>query len=84
MDYIEIVGALNNELYDRFGETELNFIYSTNGFIDWIMFGEIYIWDSETDGREWIEESNDHEPFIPYIKKELRRITEKQQSLLLY
>lgn len=69
MDYAEIINELNEELYDKVGETDRAFSYSTNGYVDIISFGEIQIWDSEIDDREWIEEKNDYEPFKPFIKR---------------
>ena len=69
MDYAEIINELNEELYDKAGETDRDFSYSTNGYIDIISFGEIQIWNSEIDDREWIEEKNDYEPFKPFIKR---------------
>ena len=38
MDYIKLVSELNAELYERFGETEVNFSYSTNGYVECILF----------------------------------------------
>ena len=68
-DYIEIVRELNTELYERFGEFEHNFSYATNGFVDCITFNDHLIWDSENDEREWLDDKNEYEPFIPFLKR---------------
>jgi hypothetical protein len=67
--------------YVRFGETEVNFSYSTNGYVECILFGETMIWDSEMDDREWIEEKNDYEPFEPFIKRTFNTWVDKLHSL---
>ncbi len=78
---IKLVSELNAELYERFGETEANFSYSTNGYVECILFGEAMIWNSEMDDREWIEEKNDYEPFEPFIKRTFNTWVDKLHSL---
>jgi len=67
MDYIKIVEELNEDLFERFGDTDRVFTFSTNGLYESISFGEIHIWDSEGCERVWIEEKKDYEPFKPFI-----------------
>lgn len=81
MDYKEIVTELNIELYEKFGEVETGFVYSTSGFEDCISFGGVTLWNSEMDDREWIEEENNYEPFIPYIKRVFNEYADKLYSL---
>lgn len=83
MDYLKAVNNLNEELYERFGETESTFIYWTNGFVDCIKFGEIWLWNSEDDGRDWLEDKNDYEPFEPFIKRTFNKEVEKLAKLKL-
>lgn len=68
MEYLDIINELNEELYKRFEETEYDFNYSTNGNVDIIAFGNLQLWNSEMDDRDWIEEKNDYEPLKPFIK----------------
>jgi hypothetical protein len=70
-DYVAIVSELNDGIYERFGETEHGFSYSTNGYVDSISFDEMLLWDSEGCGaeREWDEEKCEYEPFLPFIKR---------------
>lgn len=72
-DFVEVVETLNEimfennpKLLDSFSDV---FEYSTTGFWDCIKFGNNIIWDSEHDDREWIEELNDYEPFLPFIQR---------------
>ena len=68
--YLKLIEELNYELHEkRLGDEGREFCYSTNGYIDIINFGEIMIWNSEMDEREWIEERNDYEPLKPFIKR---------------
>ena len=68
-EYLQIIDELNQELYEKLGETDWEFSYSTNGYVHIIKFGEIVIWNSEDDEREWIEEKNDYEPMKPFLKR---------------
>jgi hypothetical protein len=83
MNYIKIIEELNAELYDRFGEEEFGFEYSTNGYIDTISFNSVPLWNSELDDREWMEEKNEHEPFEPYIRKVFNNYIDKMYLLKL-
>ena len=78
--YLETIEQLNQELYDRFGDDyyyERVFNYSTDGSMEIINFGEIFLYDSETDGREWLEELNDYEPLLPFIKTVFNKEVDK-------
>jgi hypothetical protein len=73
-DFVEVVETLNEimfennpKLLDSFSDM---FEYSTNGFWECIKFGNNIIWDSENDTREIDPETNNFEPFLPYIKKQ--------------
>lgn len=79
MNYLEIINELNQELYEKVSEIGRDFSYSTNGYVDFVNFGEIMIWNSEMDEREWIEENNDYEPLKPFIKRMYNQEIEKLQ-----
>ena len=81
MDYTELVRELNAELYEKYGETEKLFEYSTNGFVEAISFDGVLLWNSEMEGREWIEEKNDYEPFEPYIRRIFNEYLDKMHKL---
>jgi len=69
LEFIQIVNELNQELYEKNGEVELedNFYYSTDGDVDAILFGDKVLWHSENDDRKFIEDKNDYEDFKPFI-----------------
>jgi len=77
MNYLEIINDLNQELYEKVGEIGRDFSYSTNGYVDIVNFGEIMIWNSEMDEREWIEDKNDYEPLKPFLKRMLLQEIDK-------
>ena len=81
MECIDIVSDLNNELYEKIGETERKFYYSSDGYIDCIWFGTELLWDSDNDDREYIEENNDYEPLKPFIKRAFNNYVNKLNSL---
>ena len=53
MNYLKIVSKLNAELYDLHKEETKCFNYTTNDFVDVILFEDNIIWCSEYDEREW-------------------------------
>ena len=79
MDFLKLVEELNSELYDEHGDTEELYFYTSSGFIDIIGFGDITLWHSEDDMREYIK--NDYEPMKPYIKRELKKYGQKLVKL---
>ena len=80
MEYLETINELNAELYDKVGETEDYFSYSTNGFVDIISFGDKILWNSEMDNRTFNEETDNYEPLTPYIKKIFNKWVDSLQT----
>lgn len=68
LKFIEIASELNEEIWEKWGEPEDTFSYSTDGYNDLFSFGNRILWSSENDDREFIEKINDYEPFKEYIK----------------
>lgn len=80
MEYLQIVNTLNSELYDKVGETEDQFYYTTNGYVDIIGFGDKTLWNSEEDDRQFDEETDEYEPLTPYIKRLFNEWCDKTQT----
>lgn len=79
-EFLEAIDDLNQEIYEKFGDNyhyERQFNYTTDGYVDIVNFGEIMIWNSEMDEREWIEEKNDYEPLKPFLKRMLLQEIDK-------
>lgn len=79
-EFLEAVNDLNQKLYEKFGDDyhyERQFNYTTNGYCDIINFGEIMVYCSELDEREWIEEKDDYEPLKPFLKRMLSQEIDK-------
>lgn len=72
-NYLEVVEELNQELYDKHKEEIYLFNYRSYGWCEAIFFEDTCLWDSDNDGREFIEEINDYEPLLPFIKKEFNK-----------
>lgn len=65
--FIEVACELNQEIYEKHGDVEDKFYYSTDGYVDIFGFGDIMLWNSEDDDRHFIEARNEYEDFKPYI-----------------
>lgn len=70
INFTEIIDELNEYIFSIEENSVRAFSYMTNGYSDAILFGEEIIWDSENDDREFIEELNDYEDFLPFIKRQ--------------
>jgi len=68
INYFDELDELN-EWLELCGENERQFAWSTNGYVDVILFDETVLWDSENDSRAFNEEENDYGPFVPHIKR---------------
>ena len=83
LGFIEVANDLNRETYEKHGETENQFYYSTDGYVDTFGFGDIVLWNSEMDDREFIKDKNDYEDFKPYITKVFNDYVKKMHELSL-
>lgn len=83
LGFIEVTNDLNQELYEKHGECENHFWYSTDGYVDSFGFGDIMLWNSEMDDRQFIEDKNDYEDFKPYITKVFNDYVKKMHGLSL-
>jgi hypothetical protein len=81
INFREVVTELNTDLFERRQEEQDYFSHTTNGHVDMILFGQELMWDSESDGREFIEAEDRYEPFLPYIKRKFNEWADKVYSL---
>ena len=83
MEGIEkIIYELNNQIDDyNSGELKIrngfelidNFSYETMGYYSCIKFGDVILWDSENEPREYNEDNNEYEDLLTFIKKEFNK-----------
>lgn len=67
-DFITIVNELNDGIGDELENSQHSFNYSSNGYSDMILFNDRVLYCSENDDRKFIEEINEYEPLLPYLK----------------
>lgn len=64
-DLKDIVNSLNNELFNfGFDDGEIEFSYTTNGYVSIVEFLGVTVYNSEVDDRDWDEELDDYEVTI--------------------
>ena len=78
---VEIVDELNETLPEN-AEQFFSFTYLSYWVA--ISFGDIQLWDSENDDREFDEDKNEYKPLLPYLKKRLNEELEKLNYLNSY
>lgn len=71
---INIVGKLNSRLYDNHGNTEHFYSLSSTGYCNLILFGDVVLWSSENEMREFNEDTGEYEDLEKFVKKELKKI----------
>ncbi len=76
MCYMEMVENLNQIIYEEHGEVEDQFFFLTNGDVVIIGFGDIDLWCSEDDDREYLESQDSYEPMVPFILEKLKNYGE--------
>lgn len=83
LEFIEVANELNQEIYKKHGEVENKFYYSTDGYVDVFGFGNIMLWNSEMDDRQFNEDKNEYEDFKSYVTKVFNAYVEKLHRLSL-
>lgn len=83
LEFIEVANELNQEIYEKHGEVENKFYYSTDGYVDVFGFGNIMLWNSEMDDRQFNEDKNEYEDFKSYVTKVFNAYVEKLHRLSL-
>lgn len=73
---LDLVEKLNIKLYDSgYEEGLLEFTYTSNGSVESIEFTGIRLWDSESDGREWLEVHEEYEALEGFILRKFRELS---------
>lgn len=79
-----VVGTLNETYYDQTGEDEnMPFVLRTDGQGGWIAieFWGITIWRSDTEERNYCEETNEYDPLMGYIIDAASKLTKVFQKV---
>lgn len=79
-NYFDIIETLNNDLYEKFGENSIiEFLYSfsSNGYHCTISLGEVMLFNSMEDDRDFDEEKNDYEDILVYVKRKTNQYIDK-------
>ena len=70
IELIDAVTSIQEDINNTLGfDSGLNLMVCTNGFVFKIDFGEIWLWSSEDDCRIFDENTNEYEPFEPYLRQ---------------
>jgi hypothetical protein len=80
-DLVEAVDELNDLLPIT---SEQFFTIEYSSYWVAVSFGDIQLWCSENDDREFDEDKNEYEPFMPYLKKQLNNKIEELNYLNSY
>lgn len=75
-DLIDVVEEINDELDLKHDSFPFRLVFRTNGTIFEISMGEVSLWDSESDKREYVGELEDPEPIREYIKAQFNKLLE--------
>ena len=76
---MEIVDKINDEIEDAISDEDVDILdmkpcltltYGTN--VTSIQFLDEYLWDSDNDPRDYIEENDDYEPLENFLRRTLK------------
>lgn len=79
-NYLDIIETLNNGLYEKFGDNsiiEYLYSFSSNGYHCTISLGEVLLYNSMEDDRDFDEEKNDYEDILVYVKRKTNEYIDK-------
>lgn len=75
-----IVETLNQEMFEKYGEDisqQFMFSITSTGYFISLNFLDQLVWNTEEDGREWIEGKSEYEPLEPFIRKRINEIIQQ-------
>lgn len=81
LDFDELMIQLNSHLSDVGTDEPHFFSYETGEFWAIIKFNDYVLWSSEDDERIYLEELNDYEPLISFIKRKFNSYVEDLSRL---
>ena len=79
-NYLDIIETLNNGLYEKFGDNsiiEYLYSFSSNGYHCTISLGEVLLYNSMEDDRDFDEDKNDYEDILVYVKRKTNEYIDK-------
>lgn len=79
--YVDAVNELNSEWYDKHGEVEKVFWYRTTGYADQIGFDENVLWCSESDGTQYIEDTDEEMAISHVVRLAFNKYADDLQRL---
>lgn len=86
-EIVENIENINEKILNVFEKDECCIFpllsVSTDGNIIWIEWAGETIWDSDSDPREFIEETQKEEPLDIFLKREMIKVLEKMKSIKL-
>lgn len=82
IDIIEAVQLLNDKLFiEGFEDGNIQFSFSTVGYVDLVEFLGVVIWNSEDDCRDWNEDTDEYEPILHCIQRQANELISKVSGL---
>lgn len=85
-DIESAVNSIEQDIFESSNCAEyLNMVLKTNGFVKTVEFAGIRLWDSETDERDYIDESNEdtREPIEDHLRRVLRNELAKLKTIVV-
>lgn len=83
-EVINTVDNLNEILHGKDGNKYENntWSYASNGYVFFILFDSIQVWDSETEGRIFNENTNSYNDLTIFCTNELRNYIRSIQQMI--
>lgn len=72
---IEAMEQVNEDIYNMLGVDEFpSIIAETSGSSIALTFAGETIWYDDDDDRQFIEDKNDYEPLVPFLKRKIMKV----------
>jgi hypothetical protein len=81
-DLGKAVDSINQDIFDSSGTEDFDISFSSNGYMSWVEFYGISLWDSEDgDARIYYEEDDEYEHIEIFLRRRLNEVIEKLKTI---
>lgn len=77
----DVVVKLNVDLHKNTNTPQTYFVLQTDGLHHCILFGDVCLWDSNNEEREWIEERKDYEDLENFVRNQYNKYKNSLPSI---
>lgn len=84
LELVDVVDNINEKLSEQLGPNNIDYLeIRYNTWSCGVHFLDEFIWSSEDDKREYLEDKDDYEPFGPFLRKKITEFINRLNKITL-